>query len=647
MKLTQVRSTLTVLILMAVHVIAAPPAGTSWEMIWSDEFDGPEIDWDTWSMGQEWGQDSCNYPRSNSVNGQPLAEIKNGILYQYARNISSGGKKYTGCLMKTRGHGSDRAPFTFHYGYCEVRIRRDIHSPGFHMNAYTYAYDENSYDLGGHTWPSEIDYAEILSSYVNPFKILQGPHINRGNGHESDQSEIEGHNWREWTTYGCHWKENRLMDFYVNDEYHFTTTKEFLPDLPQYLLIRIGAGGWGKEPISSDMQWPAVQEVDWIRVWQEGEAEPTPPTIRSQPQDATVAEGKEAIFSVSAGGSLPMQYQWLRDGQPIVDATSSGYALENVSFDDNGASFSVIVTNEYGVDTSESAQITVTDFDGVRLKQATSSLTVDGEIEDAWDNADSYSPTNSLVGSISGSDDLGCKARFLWDEDNLYGLFEITDDNLNNGFSDEQNYHNDGIELYIDADNSKSGSYDDNDFLYRFMWQVNSPYESKHSATQQVTVGQKDTDNGYVIETAIPWQTLGVSVQEGAIIGIDLHVNDNDGSERDSKIGLFSDSDNAWQNPSLFGEAKLYGADATTLQPPTRTAAATYSSVRTNGRKVLFDAVSNTRITMYSVAGRCVYRAMVRDATHEATLPTAGRYLVHIERNGHLVKTASVTVCHY
>jgi hypothetical protein len=637
-------ATLTMLCALASPAIAEPPAGSSWEMIWSDEFNGPDIDWDTWSMGQEWPQDQCNYPTSSTIDGKPLAEIKNGVLYQYARNISSGGKQFTGCLMKTRRHGSGRAPFTFHYGYCEVRIKRDIHGPGFHMNAYTYAYDENKYELGGHTWPSEVDYAEILSSYVNPYEILQGPHIDRGSGHESDQQHLEGYNWREWTNYGFHWKENKLIDFYINDQYQFTTTKEFLPDLPQYLLIRVGAGGWGGSPDGST-QWPAVQQIDWIRVWQEGEAQPAPPTIRSQPPDAAVVEGKDAMFSVSAAGSLPMQYQWFRDDQPIADAVSSGYSLENVSFDDNGASFFVIVANEYGADTSDAARLTVTDFDGVRLKQAASAVTIDGEAEGAWDNADVLSPASSLVGSIDGDADLSCRARFLWDDDYLYGLFEITDDNLHNGFAGDQNYHNDGVELYIDADNSKSGSYDDNDFLYRFMWGENSPYESKHSATGDVVVGQKDSDAGYVLETRIPWSTLGVSPAEGAIVGIDLHVNDNDGAQRDAKIGLFAETDNAWQNPSLFGEAKLYGADATAaIVSPVPIAAP--AKLRVRGRMLHFAEVDNARITLYSTAGRVALRETAHGATHTMIAPAPGRFLVRIERAGRVIAVTSATLCY-
>jgi hypothetical protein len=630
------------LIALAVPSVAAPP-GTGWELIWSDEFDGPEIDWDTWSMGQEWPQNDCNYPMSSSVDGQPLAEIKDGILYQYARNTSSGGKQYTGCLMKTRRHGSDRAPFTFHYGYCEVRIRRDIHGPGFHMNSYTYAYDEDNYSLGGHTWPSEVDYAEILSTYDNPYKILQGPHIDRGSGHESDQSEIEGHNWREWTTYGFHWKENKLIDFYVNDEYHFTTTKQFLPDLPQYLLIRIGAGGWGGNPNSST-QWPAVQEVDWIRVWQEGEGEPTPPAIGSQPGDATVAEGNDARFSVSATGSLPMQYQWYRDDLPVDGATSGTLTIENISYDDDGATVYVIVTNQHGADTSETAALTVTDFDGVRILEVASAPAIDGAVEGLWNAADTYSPGQTLVGSVSGADDLSCEARFMWDADNLYCLFDVVDDVKETGFSGDQNYHNDGIELYIDADNSKSGSYDDNDFLYRFMWDVADPYESKHSATQQVRLGQEDTDNGYRIEAAIPWQTLGVSVQQGDLIGIDVHINDNDGSERTGKLALYAGEDDAWQDPSLFGDAKLYEASSTGTLTRRPSAGASPIGIRAHGRRVVLSAVKDARVTMFTVGGRMVYDAVVSEGNHTMAMPSNGCYIVYVRRKGRLVKTTPLTL---
>ena len=66
------------------------------------------------------------------------------------------------------------------------------------------------------------------------------------------------------------------------------------------------------------------------------------------------------------------------------------------------------------------------------------------------------------------------------------------------------------------------------------------------------------TDNGYTLETAIPWKTLGVKPVAGKTIGIDVQINDDDsGDGRDGKLAWFAKNDNAWRNPQNFGRVKL------------------------------------------------------------------------------------------
>jgi Zn-dependent metalloprotease len=70
-----------------------------------------------------------------------------------------------------------------------------------------------------------------------------------------------------------------------------------------------------------------------------------PVTISSQPSSVTVAAGSVASFSVTAtGGTAPYTYQWMRNGANIAGATSAGYSL-TAQTTDNGAVFSVKVTD--------------------------------------------------------------------------------------------------------------------------------------------------------------------------------------------------------------------------------------------------------------------------------------------------------------
>ncbi len=84
-----------------------------------------------------------------------------------------------------------------------------------------------------------------------------------------------------------------------------------------------------------------------------------PPSITSQPRNTRVNEGRRAKFSVTATGTLPLQYQWTKNGKTIAGATRSSYTTPPTTEDDNGALFAVIVSNSVGSVTSNNAKLKV------------------------------------------------------------------------------------------------------------------------------------------------------------------------------------------------------------------------------------------------------------------------------------------------
>lgn len=85
-----------------------------------------------------------------------------------------------------------------------------------------------------------------------------------------------------------------------------------------------------------------------------------PPVITTQPQNATVAVGLAASFTVVATGATPLTYQWRRNGTDISGATAATYVLPAVAATDAGVNFSVVVTNRFGSLPSANAVLTVT-----------------------------------------------------------------------------------------------------------------------------------------------------------------------------------------------------------------------------------------------------------------------------------------------
>jgi acetyl esterase/lipase len=83
------------------------------------------------------------------------------------------------------------------------------------------------------------------------------------------------------------------------------------------------------------------------------------PWITTQPADKTVTAGMTAKFNVRATGTLPLSYQWRKNGSNIIGATRRSYTTPATTAADNGSLFSVVVSNTIGSVTSINATLTV------------------------------------------------------------------------------------------------------------------------------------------------------------------------------------------------------------------------------------------------------------------------------------------------
>jgi alpha-tubulin suppressor-like RCC1 family protein len=85
----------------------------------------------------------------------------------------------------------------------------------------------------------------------------------------------------------------------------------------------------------------------------------TPPSISTQPKSQTLGAGNNATFTVAAVGTPSMTYQWYSNLVSIPGATGTSYTISNVQ-SNHAASYSVVVTNDYGMATSANAILEVT-----------------------------------------------------------------------------------------------------------------------------------------------------------------------------------------------------------------------------------------------------------------------------------------------
>jgi hypothetical protein len=103
-------------------------------------------------------------------------------------------------------------------------------------------------------------------------------------------------------------------------------------------------------------------------------AAPGAPTITVQPANQTVTAGQTATFTVVAGGTAPLSYQWKKNGANIAGASSAGYTTPVTTASDSGSTFDVVVSNTAGTVTSTAATLTVNAVPTPGIQMSSTSL---------------------------------------------------------------------------------------------------------------------------------------------------------------------------------------------------------------------------------------------------------------------------------
>ena len=282
------------------------------------------------------------------------------------------------------------------------------------------------------------------------------------------------------------------------------------------------------------------------------------PVIRTHPKNTSAAEGAAAEFAVDLASSFPHDatFQWRRNDQLIEGAVLPVYRRANISSADSGAKFTVEVRNAHGRTISQPATLAIRPFEGLQVARTPVRPAIDGRSEKPWDLAAPAHARNLVLGDLATQGLFSARVRALWDEESLYVRYDVKDARKTPIIPGAAHL-NDSVELYLDADNSKSGAYGPDDFLFIFVRGSNECLEVKHQKTDGVVVKTGDQDGGYRMDVQIPWKLLGASPKAGSFIGLDAHINHGDGKTRFGKLAWFGKSDHVWESPARMGTAKL------------------------------------------------------------------------------------------
>jgi len=230
------------------------PRAASYQLIWSDEFNGSSVDQTKWNI--DVGNPGVNNEEEYYQSAN--ATETGGNLVITARQQSVGGQPYTSAKLNTSGK------FSVQYGRIEARIKLPMVTgtwPAFWMLG-------NNINTVG--WPNcgEIDIME----HVNTTNTILGTmHWNGGNGHvqygsSTNTTPGDYHVYAvEWDNTGIRWYVDNTLYVTGNTLNNINNTGAF--QLPFYIILNLAMGGDLPGNTVDNGSLPTTMLVDYVRVY--------------------------------------------------------------------------------------------------------------------------------------------------------------------------------------------------------------------------------------------------------------------------------------------------------------------------------------------------------------------------------------------
>ncbi|EIM78018.1 Licheninase [Nitritalea halalkaliphila LW7] len=253
------------------NVLEQRTSGTEWTLVWSDEFDGDEIDESKWTYdigNWGWGNNELQYYTANRPEN---ARLLNGHLIIEARKEAAGPHPWTSARLTTRGK------VAFKYGKIEFRAivpkSRGNWAAGWTLgNTYV---DEKDWPYCG-----EIDILESVGYEIDPetgagtaHATVHTPAYYFKIGNQIGAEKRVADMANEFQTYAVEWTPTSIT-MLVNDTPYYTYDKiaderEWPFHTPQDIILNLAiGGGWGgAKGLDPNME---VEQfiLDYVRVYE-------------------------------------------------------------------------------------------------------------------------------------------------------------------------------------------------------------------------------------------------------------------------------------------------------------------------------------------------------------------------------------------
>jgi len=237
---------------------------SKWILVWNDEFDYKGLpDTSRWKFdigGHGWGNNELQYYTNDTLNSL----VKNGVLTITARKQQIGKNKYTSARLVTRG----KTYFT--YGKIEIRAKLPS---GVGVWPAIWMLGKNITEVG---WPKcgEIDIMEHVGYQKDSvFGTIHTEAYNHTKGTQKGQGIFIPNPYTKFHDFSINWTPESIefvMDGVVYNQFvnEHKTSNEWPFDQPQFLIMNLAiGGGWGGRFGVDESLFPAVFEIDYVRIY--------------------------------------------------------------------------------------------------------------------------------------------------------------------------------------------------------------------------------------------------------------------------------------------------------------------------------------------------------------------------------------------
>ena len=222
-------------------------------------------------------------------------------------------------------------------------------------------------------------------------------------------------------------------------------------------------------------------------------------------------------------------------------------------------------------------------------------------------------------GSITNLNDLSATVSPAWNNNGIFFEFNVLDNVISNNNSANAELQ-DGVEIMLDTNNSKSPNYDGvNDCKFAFTYSgvgnnVFNNGQGSNCSLVGISVIKTAITGGYKMNIYIPFYAIGGTGIDNQIIGWDTQVNDSDDSStRKAALTLNNPNiNNIWNTPSTWGVAKLLPLGINTSSSTTGSSSSVMpsSSVSStsidNTTSTATSSMTNTSSSLSSISDDCV-----------------------------------------